>query len=191
MPSAAELMQFLFENVLITDKIIDISDVNKNMKEMELKKILQNHHYSITKSRDERWWTYVPDETKKSGRRQIAKSTKEKLEEELYLHYTGEKNQLADSTLRELYPKWKAHKETISAAEINIIRINSEWNRYYADSDIVDIPVKDLKKIKIEEWVHTVIKHNDMSRKQYGNFSLIIRQMLDYAVDLEIVGVIT
>ena len=89
-------------------------------------------------------------------------------------------------TLRELYPKWIKYK-ALHNAETYIPRIDSEWNRYYANSLIVDKPIRELKKLELDEWAHSLIREYDMTKTMYYNMSLIMRQCLDYAVDLEIV----
>src|SRR5574344_641695 len=49
--------------------IINLDDVQKNMKKEQEKKILNNHKYKVFQDKDGRWKTTVKDETKKSGRR--------------------------------------------------------------------------------------------------------------------------
>ena len=39
----------------------------------------------------------------------------------------------------------------------------------------------------LDEWVHRLIKDNNMTSKQYYNATVIMRQALDYAVDLEVI----
>lgn len=48
----------------ITQGIIDLADVRKDMQEKEKQRILRKHPYDIWQSNDGRWKTYLPDETK-------------------------------------------------------------------------------------------------------------------------------
>ena len=69
---------------LVEQGIINLSDVDKSMKQKELDKVLQNHPYSIYKDNRGRFCTYVADENSPRKVRAIAKSTEEKLNIALY-----------------------------------------------------------------------------------------------------------
>ena len=71
--------------------------------------------------------------------------------------------------------------------ESTVIRVQKDWNRYYKDSSIIKRPITKLTKLELDTWVHEMIRKYNMGNHQYGNFSLIIRQMLEFAVDSEIV----
>ena len=73
--NANELLDFIIKN-----NIINMDDVEKDMQKEKSKQILSEiHKYQITQSKDGRWRTYIPDPNSKNGRRQIAKSTEEKI----------------------------------------------------------------------------------------------------------------
>ena len=173
-----------------SDGSIDLDGVREMMVDIERKKILDDHPFSISQGNDGRWRTRIVDETAKTGRRQLAKATREKLEDALIEHYlrTDERLIRIRMTLRELYPKWLKYK-ALHNAETYIPRIESEWNRFYENSSIVDKPIRELKKLELDEWAHSLIRKHDMTKTQYYNMSLIMRQCLDYAVDLEIIDV--
>lgn len=66
---------------LITSGKIDLSSVRNEIEMDKRDKILEQHKYPIWKGSNPRWYTYLPDDTKKNGRKQIAKNTKEKVED--------------------------------------------------------------------------------------------------------------
>ena len=193
-PADAEVLEFITKSpddclqYRNADGSIDLDGVREMMVDIERKKILDDHPFSISQGNDGRWRTRVLDETAKTGRRQIVKSTKEKLEDAIVEYYlrTDERLTRIRMTLRELYPKWLKYK-ALHNAETYIPRIESEWNRFYENSSIVDKPIRELKKLELDEWAHSLIREHDMTKTQYYNMSLIMRQCLDYAVDLEIV----
>ena len=74
--SPQETLDFLTRNGMI-----DIDDVRESIVDKERKKILKAHPYALSHGKDGRWRTWVPDKKAKDGRKKIAKSTKEKLEE--------------------------------------------------------------------------------------------------------------
>lgn len=181
--SSDKLLQFLQES-----GIINIDDVEQTMRKAELEKIIQRHPYSITFCSG-RWQTYVKDDTQKSGRKKLAKSTKEKLHMALYEHYKQQErnNSLSFATLKTLYPKWKEYKSLRTSAPNYIRRIDNDWKRYYLGTDIINIPIRKLTKLILSNWAHALIQGNNMTKTQYYNSTVIMRQVLDYAVDLEII----
>ena len=193
-PTDEEVLEFITKNpddclqYRNADDSIDLDGVREMMVDIERKKIIDDHPYSISQGNDGRWRTWVKDETAKAGRKQIVKATKEKLENAIVEYYlrTDERLVRVRMTVRELFPKWLKYK-ALHNAETYIPRIESEWKRYYEHSSIVDKPIRELKKLELDEWAHSLIREHSMTKTMYYNMSLIMRQCLDYAVDLEIV----
>ena len=67
--------------------ILDSEDVLKKIEVMNNNAILKQHPYAITEGTNGRWYTYLPDSTKPHGRKQIAKSTRKKIEEAIIADY--------------------------------------------------------------------------------------------------------
>lgn len=179
--SSENILKYLQEN-----GIINIDDVENAMKKSELERILKQHPYKITFSAG-RWQTFVKDDTQKSGRKKLAKSTEEKLNITLYEYYKKQEKQLSHVTLKTLYPEWIEYKALHTTASNYIRRINNDWDKYYKDSDIINKQIKQLDKLTLDMWAHKLIQHYHMSKTQYYNCTIIMRQALDYAVDLGII----
>ena len=169
---------------------IDMDDVASIMSKLEEQRIMEIHPYGIFECGG-RWITHIKDETRKEGRRKLTRGTREKLIEALIKHYAemDKSTQQLNCTLKELYPQWLEFKAVHTAADNYIERLDRAWKSYYEGTDIINVPIRELTKVQLDEWVHRVIKEHDMTNKQYYNFSVIIRQVLDYAVDIGIVGV--
>lgn len=87
---------------------IDLDGVRLKIAYMKNQEILQNHPYEIWKGKNGRWYTRVPDDTKPEGRRKIAKSTREKIEDEII---KGAKaRQLKGVTIQGLFEEWITYK---------------------------------------------------------------------------------
>ena len=131
---------------------------------------------------DLRYQTYVHPEG--CPRKKIAKKYEEDLYEALYKFYFGSDTpSIADKiTLRSLYPKWLEYKTNRTRASTNIKRINCTWKRFYAPSAIVDKELTNLSTYDLDVWIHKVITEHNLNSKQYGNFILILNQMLKYAL---------
>lgn len=80
-------------------------------------------------------------------------------------------------------------KQTTTHSDATIKRINDDWNRFYKDSEIVKIPLHNLTKRQLTEWIHLTIKNNGnpLTKKCFQNMALIIRQCLDFAVEENII----
>lgn len=182
-------------NFLQSQGIIDLDDVQEKMKEQERQRLLSKHNYKIFfDDKDNRWKTTVPDETKKTGRRIIAKRNRIDLDNELIAYYAKIEDDLYLSqtlyTLETLFPLWLNYKVTQTDASSYGKRILVDWNKYYKDTPIVKELICDLTYLKLHDWVHKIIKKNSLTRKQYYNMAVIMRQCLDYACELEL-GIIT
>ena len=181
-----ELLRYLLErDNLSLDGVV--SDMNKAKR----KQIIDNHPYAIFQSKDGRWRTWLPDSSKKDGRRLIAKTSLDKLHNAIIEYYEEQEDslRLSSITLERLYPQWLQFKSLHTTADSYIYRINTEWEKYYKDSPIIKKPIKELVKVDLDEWAHRLILDNNLTRKQYYNTTLIMRQALEYAVDLGIIDI--
>lgn len=173
--SPEETLEYLVKN-----GIIDQRGVEKEMRKARRKELLSQHNYTIYQGKDGRWYSYLPDEDR--GRKKIVKSTKEQLEDVICEFYEI----LNNPTLRTLFPQWMKFKE-LFVKKATLTRFNSDWNSFYENSEIVDVPIKDLTKNQLEVWVRTIAKKRNMDKKQYSNFVSILKQELEYAEELEII----
>ena len=168
--------------------IIDLRDVEENMRKARKEKILQKHPYSIYQGKDGRWCTYLPDDSKAYGRRLIVKTHLDELETLLCKHYESIEAGLFKNvcTLEDLYPAWIEYK-SVHVCETTVIRIKKDWRKYYENAEIVKKPIRSITKLEIDTWVHKMIREHAMNAHKYGKFSVILRQMLEFAVDSEII----
>lgn len=171
---------------------INMGNVEQEMKRKRRTQILEsNHPYTIYQGTDGRWRTYVRDPSKKTQRRLIVKTYREDLEDYLFMYYESpdyEQNKVAHTpdTMASLKEEWLAYK-SLHVSAPTIERVRRDWERYYKDSEIVQMPLTALTKLNIDIWVHKTIQKFNMDKHQYTNFRLIIRQELDYAVDKGII----
>ena len=168
-----------------------MDNVQQAMINAKKEEILSKHKYKIFQGSDGRWKTTVPDETKKSGRRIIAKSDYNDFINELVAFYDSiedNNNSINESlcTLSDILPKWLELKEVHTDSGSYIKRIYVDWNKYYKGKDIANIPVQNMTQIYLDKWVHQTIKDYNLTRNQYYNMSIIIRQCLDYCCQLNI-----
>ena len=81
-----------------------MNDVQEKMRQEEKNRLLKKHQYAIFyDEKDNRWKTTVLDETKKNGRRLIARRNKEKLINELVEYYSKiEDKEYIEEILKEI-----------------------------------------------------------------------------------------
>lgn len=173
------LLRFLLDRCNIS-----LEDARSEIEIMTDKKYLEQHASDIWQGADSRWRTYLPDDTQKSKRRLIAKSTREKIETEIITYYKklNSSKQREKITLRTFYQTWLDYKKLKSSSSLYIRRIHSDWEKFYLNDSVIDIPLEKLSFDMLEEWALKKIRENKMTKTQYYNMSIILRQSLDYAV---------
>lgn len=181
--AATDILQYL-----LNSGTINIDDVAADMKKEEQKKILNQHPYPISKGKDGRYRTYVKKED--GSRKQIAKSSYDKVVEALGDYYgsMSDRVSMEKMTLEALYPVWTEYKRIHAAASTYLKRIDSNWRNWYIGTDIIRKPIVELNKLTLDVWAHELIEKVGHVKKEYYNISMIMRQMLDYAVDAEIIS---
>lgn len=180
-----ELLQFL-----LSRSKLSIEDVHCEMENMKNQKYLENHMYEIWQGNDGRWRTYLPDSTTQKERRLIAKSTREKIEKEVIRYYKSidEQEQAKLVTLETWYLTWLDYKKLQTRSDMYIRRIASDWDNYYKDTPIITIPIIKLEYDTLQEWALRIVKEKKLTKKQYYNMAIIIRQALDYAVQKKLLS---
>lgn len=164
----------------VDDGIIDMNDVRRKLDMKERTKILEQHKYAITQGKDGNWRTYLPDPTKRNNRRLIKKATKNKLED-CVIDWYKKQDKKEILTLEALYPEWLQYYSLHTKADGTVKRVTSDWKRYYINDPIIKQSLSDFSKLQLDKWVHGMIKRHSMTKTNYYNMSLIIRQMMLYA----------
>lgn len=174
-------MQYLVKN-----SIINLDDVRESMKKKEREELLAMHEYAIFQGKDGRWKTTIKDDTKASGRRQLAKSDKEELENILVEHYRKLKKENAlknDVTLKSIYSLWLQSRK-LEVNSIGTVKKNDQdWRRYYLNDKIIDKPLSTLSVQELKDWAHKKINDHNFNKREYYNMAIIIKQCFAYAKD--------
>lgn len=175
MLDTAELLRLAVKN-----DIIDLDDVQARLEMKNRAEIIEMHPYAITQGKDGNWRTYLVDYSQKNNRRQIKKSTKEKVEQAIVDDYR-QKAKKEEMTLEKVYPEWLKYYRLHTKSDGTVKRITCDWKKFYKEDSIIKQPINKLTKIQLDKWVHAKIKEYEMTKTCYYNMSLIIRQMMIYA----------
>lgn len=163
----------------LTQGIINEDEVQKKIS-MKRKDIIKKHEekYSVWqgKGKDNRWRTYLPDGSPKG--KPVAKSKLEDLYDLIVDFYTRQQG----FTVEQLYQEWIDYKSSSVRASSYIAKIKSDWRTYYkVDQGFINIDVRKMDAVYLEKWLHALIKKYNMTKKQFYNTTIIIRQGMKYA----------
>lgn len=184
-PSELELLSLLLDQGNITEE-----DVEKALNKKKKEYVTQRHKYAIYRDSAGNYRThYRPPGEPSYKRISVSKRTEDKFYSALYDLYTGKEERYRKRmvSLEEIKGDWLEYKRLHGISEATIIKYESDWKCHLKGTDIVKRPICTLNKHYLDEWAHKLIRDNNMTRKDYINVSTLIRQPLDYAVDLEII----
>ena len=136
---------------------------------------------------DNRWHSFLPDATHPRKMKPIAKRKWEDLEQAIIDYYTEqeEANKRKCITLRTLYPEWFDYKWQDTNNSGYMKRIHQDWKRFYENDAIIDRPIVEMTTLELKNWARNKIIKEKLTKKLYYNMTVIIRQSLDYLVELE------
>lgn len=165
---------------------INKGSVLEDIEHMKNNKIIENHQksYKIWVGSNGRHMTYLPDSTKKYNRKLISKLTREHLDNEIIQYY---KNISRTATkFKTLYFEWLELKR-LEVSGATIERIHTAYERFYKDHPINQKQVTTIDFLYLKAYLLSTVKDYDMNYKQYCNFSCILRGILDYALEKELI----
>ena len=178
--SPQELLDFLAKSGKIDVERLQ-QDAEMKKKEEFVKEILERDKRKLTLCKDNRWRVRIPLNGKNTV---IAKTKYEDIIDYLYsLYYKTEQK----VTIAGIYPEWIDYKTLQVARDTSIKRIRTDWNRFYKGDPFTTIPIEELTSLQCETWLLKKLKENKLTKTAYYNMSLIVREVLDYAVRKEII----
>ncbi|MBD5546454.1 MAG: site-specific integrase [Lachnospiraceae bacterium] len=158
---------------------------------MNHKKILTQHEQfcSIWQATDGRFKTKLPDESKPGGKRLIAKTSRADLEKFIIEWYKLKQGRKENTqTMKSLFPEWLKYK-MIDSSKANAAKLQWVWNKYYADSDIIDMNIEKIDVITIKSWYLKVIGKHKLSSKRYKEMKSLANMLFDFAVEKRFVTI--
>lgn len=180
------MLQYLSES-----SIIDIDDVLNNIEHMKISKILEQHPFAVWHSEsDNRWHTYLPDETKPNNRRPIAKRDRADIDKAIVDYYIDEDTTTSGKviTLEQLYKAWMLYRRDHTSAKSKTLEENkNEWNKFFAKSELAKMNVKEIKSVTITRFFREITKNRDYTYKRISNARTVLNGIFQYAIEEEII----
>lgn len=188
---AETIWSFLEQSGIMNLNTGELSELIEMTKQQKLEKAILKEHienfYHIWQNDKGVYLTYLPAKDKPKGRKAVSASTQERLERKIIDFYLEQKKEEEQGTitLRKLYPQWLKIKSLETTASTYIRRIDNDWKRYYEADPIIDKDIKKFTKAYLKEWALSKIREKSLTKKQYYNMAVIIRHILEYAVENE------
>ncbi len=164
-------------NYALSNGMIDLNTIRVQIEMNERKKYLEMHNSKIWQSTDEKWYTFLPDATKKTGRKLLKRKTKEELELAVVDYY---KEYEEPQTIEKTYNEWIAKK--LKFGEISkqtADRYDADFNKYFCDQKEKNIKYAD--EDFLDDFIVLNIKKYNMKSKAWSNLRTIIRGIFLYA----------
>ena len=143
--------------------IISISDVQEQLLMSKIKDVLNMHKYKIWQGDNGSWYTYLPDESKKNGRRLIKKTTEEKLHETLLEFYDSEHKKDV-ITFKDCFLSYKELKTEI-VSDNTIDKYDSDYKRFFENTWLEQCEIKKVVGDKLEVFIIKQIKELSLNQK--------------------------
>lgn len=155
-----------------------------------LKKYEDKYWYSENK---ERWIFYLPDETRKEGRKQVSRKRRKDIEDIVYEYYFEKEKKseeekkrevIKNMTFKELFYEYMEHKKT-QVKSGTVSRMMVDWEKFYEPNQMfVNKPFTDITKVDVDDFLNNVGGRYNPKNKCFRNMCCILKQTFEYAVDM-------
>lgn len=166
-------------NFALSNGIIDINTIQKQIEMNERKKYLEMHTYEIFKGADGNYHTAVPDNTKKNNRRAIKRKTKESIENAIVEYYKQAEN---EPTMQMVFDMWIDNKLKYGeATKQTTDRYRTDFVRFFEDCGLSERKIRFFSECELEDFIKTTIYEKQLTAKAWGNLRTIINGMFKFA----------
>ena len=166
-------------NYVIESGIIDLDTIRAEIEMNERKKFLEKHEYKIWQGSNGKWYTYLPDDRAKSGRRLAKKSSEKALENSIVDFYKQKEN---EPYIKDIFYMWIDSK--LSYGEIlkqTYDRYETDFYRFFEKSCLYDMKFKYITEPILEDFIKTTIHDKKLSAKGWANLRTLINGIFKYA----------
>lgn len=157
--------------------MIDLNTIREKIEMNERKKYLEMHNSKIWQSTDKKWYTFVPDCTKKNGRKLVKRKTKKQIEDCIIEHYREEEK---PHTIKATFDEWLERKIKFGEIEKQTAdRYIIDFNKYFSECE--DKNIQYVDEDFFDNLILNNIKKYNLKQKAWGNMKLILRGIFLYA----------
>lgn len=172
--TAKELLNFALENGMI-----DFTTIQAQFDMNERKKYLEMHKNEIWQGKDSGYYTYLPDETQKKGRKLVRKSTLGKLEDAIIDFYKSEED---IPTINKVFSRWMDEKlELGEICKGTYDRYENDFKKYFTESMLDQKNIKYISEDDLEMFIRKSIAEKNLTSKAYSGLRTLILGIFKYA----------
>ena len=166
-----ETLRYAIEN-----GIIKINDIAQDVHDMNRKRLLEKHRFSIWKSKRGIWMTYLPDE--KKGRVFRRRKTREELENLIIEYYRQQEEKIC---IEDVFYEWVDLKLQYGEIQKQTYdRYNTDFERFFLNNGLSKKLFKNITYNDLENFIKYSIHEFQLTRKSYSNLRLLIRGIFKY-----------
>lgn len=161
-----------------------MNDIAENLKAMERKEILNSHPYKVWQGKDGKWKTFLIDNTKKEGRRQVARATKESVEDAIVEDY--KQNHEQRHKIYQLFEDWMEYAREVNDLSLNSIdRYTNDFNKYIKNTKFAERDIKSITEDDIISFMESLVigkeEKDKLTRKCFTNIKIVVNGIFTYA----------
>lgn len=161
---------------IISNGMIDISDVQNHMETMKREELLKQHPYEIWQSKEGKWYTYLPAQ---GGGRTLKKRKSKRDLENIVIDYYKNKKEIL---LKDAFQEWLLQKlEYEEIQKQTSDRYTTDFHRFFDNSDIAQKDIRKITEEDLETFIREAIKNMKLSNKAYSGLRLLILGIFKYA----------
>lgn len=165
---------------LLDDDTLSPSEVSEMVKIMRQRNKIEKEYQNKIKQRKDGRQYYVL-----INRKQISATTLDSLYDKLYELKHGRER----SSLSELYQEWMIWKRDNTYVNSKTLKENTYiWEKMLANTDIVKVPICDLKVRDFIRFFREITKDRELTKKRFSNMKCILNGIFSYAIEEEIVS---
>ena len=168
-----ELLKYAVEN-----DMIDIDVLQQNIELNKRKAYLEKHTFGIWQGKNGCYYTYLPDEKAKNGRKLVKKKTRSAIEDAIVSYH---KSMETDPYIGDVFNAWK--EEILNYGQIKkqtYDRYSTDYIRFIEGSKLEQIHFRNITGELLEDFIRSTIHDKKLTSKGWANLRVLINGIFKY-----------
>lgn len=171
----------------VDNGIIDLSDVQRQIMERERKNVLEKHIYKIWQGENGKWYTYLPDSTKKNNRKLIKRNDKKSLEDVIVDFYKEDKH-TGPKNFKELFDMYvNFQRKEAGVSDNTYSRYCYDYNRFFAGTEFESMRLSQINSEVVRAFITNRTKELSLRKKSMDSMYGLIKSSFHYGMMYEYV----
>lgn len=142
---------------------LDMVNVQKQADMIKRNKYLEMNPWEISEPKSDKFWrVYIPDKSKKSGRRQIKRTTRKGVEDAIIDYWKKESDHIYFSNA---FLEWKDVQKLIGVSGNTLLKYKSDYKRFFSDTDFEEMDIRDITSKTVSVFMIQTIKRLNLKPK--------------------------